>query len=72
MKIAQGVTPLRGVYIPHFEQISVKISVSGSYTLTVGPMGVKFGTEEGALPNFTPIGQLFAPAGRKTSKSASE
>jgi len=30
---------LRGVYIPHFDQISVKISVWGSYTLTVGPMG---------------------------------
>jgi len=41
--------PLRGIYIPHFDQISVKISVLGSYTLVVAPMGVKFGTEEGPL-----------------------
>ena len=39
--------PLRGVYIPHFDQISVKISVLGTHTLTVAPMGVKFGMEEG-------------------------
>jgi len=38
--------PMRGVYIQHFDQISVKISVLGSYTLTVAPMGVKFGTQE--------------------------
>ena len=38
-------TPLRGVYIPHFGQIWVKISILGSYTLVVAPMGVKFGTE---------------------------
>jgi len=49
--------PLWGVYIPHFDQISVKISVLGSYTLTVAPMGVKFGTKEGtSVPNFTLIG----------------
>jgi len=41
--------PLQGIYIPHFYQISVKISVLGSYTLTVAPMGVKFGTDEGTL-----------------------
>jgi len=40
---------MRGVYIPHFDQISVKISVLGSYTLTVAPMGVKFAVEEGTL-----------------------
>jgi len=40
-------TPLRGVYIPHFDQISVKISVLGSYTLIVALMGVKSGEEEG-------------------------
>jgi len=28
-------------------QISVKISVLRSYTLTVAPMGVKFGADEG-------------------------
>jgi len=39
--------PLQGVYILHFDQISVKISVLGWYTLIVVPMGVKFGTEEG-------------------------
>jgi len=38
-------TPLRGVYIPHFDQISIKISVLGSYTLVVAPMGLKFGVE---------------------------
>jgi len=27
--------------IPHFDQVSVKISVLGSYTLIVAPMGVK-------------------------------
>ena len=67
--------PLRGVYIPHFDQISVKISVLGSYTLTVAPMGVKCGMEEGtgdrrgpsgpfSMPNFTLIGatvQRVAP-----------
>jgi len=41
--------PLRGVYIPHFDQISVKISVLGTYTLIVSPMGVKFGVEEGTF-----------------------
>jgi len=39
-------TPLRGVYIPRFGQISVKFQLSRSYTLIVAPMGVKFGTEE--------------------------
>jgi len=29
VKIVQGIHPLRGVYIPHFDQISVKISVLG-------------------------------------------
>jgi len=37
--------PLPGVYIPHFDQISVKISVLGSYTFIVVLMGVKFGTD---------------------------
>jgi len=32
-------TPLQGGYIPDFDQISVKISVLGSYTLIVEPMG---------------------------------
>jgi len=43
-------TPLRGVCIPHFNQISVKkFQFWGSYTLIVALMGVKFGTEEGPL-----------------------
>jgi len=50
---------LQGVYIPHFDQISVKF---WSYALTVAPMGLKFGMEKGpskvpsCMPNFTPIG----------------
>ena len=68
MKIVQG------LYISHFDQISVKISVFGSYTLIVAPMWVIFGVEEGtsSTPNFTPSVQRVAPARRKTSKSASE
>ena len=49
MKIAQGVRPSRGVYIPQFDQISVKISVLESDTLTVAPMGVKFGEQQGTF-----------------------
>jgi len=41
--------PLRGVYIRDFGQIRVKISILGSYTLVVAPMGVKFGMEEGTF-----------------------
>ena len=46
--------PLWGVYTPHFDQISVKISVLGSYTVTVAPMGVKFGMEKGTHAKFHP------------------
>ena len=42
-------TPLRGVYIPDFGQIWVKISILGSYTLVVAPMGVKCGMEDGTF-----------------------
>jgi len=68
-----SVTPLRGVYIPHFDQISAKISLLGSYTFIVAPMGVKFGTEEGCQisPHRRNV-ERVAPAGRKTSKSAFE
>ena len=56
MKIVQGirgVTPLLGVYIPHFDQISVKVSVLDfSYTPVIAPMGVKFGTVEGTFGPF--------------------
>jgi len=62
-------TPLRGVYIPHFGQIRVKISVFGSYTLVVAPMGVKFGIEDpSSMPNFTPIGATCCPCGAKNLK----
>jgi len=46
-------TPLRGVYIPHFGQIGVKIQFWGSYTLVITPMGVKFGMEASvpSMPN---------------------
>jgi len=39
--------PLPGIYIPNFGKTSVKISVWGSYTLIIAPIGVKFGAEEG-------------------------
>ena len=67
-------TPLQGVYIPHFDQISVEISVLGSYTITVAPIGVKFGTSAPSpVPHFTPIGATVAPALRaKNLKSASK
>jgi len=39
VKIAQGIRSCGAFYIPHFYQISVKISVLGSYTLIVAPMG---------------------------------
>jgi len=68
---------LRGVYIPHFDQISVKISVLGSYTLIVAPMGVKFDVEEGTSHPPRQISphrscNAPAPAGWKPRKSASE
>jgi len=39
--------PLRDVYILHFGQILVKISILGVLHLVVAPVGVKFGMEEG-------------------------
>jgi len=73
--------PLRGIYIPDFDQISDKISVLGSYTLIVPPMGVKFGMEEGTFSpllrllhaKFYPIGAMRCPCrAKKNLKSASE
>ena len=59
-------TPLWGIYIPHFDQMSVKISVWGSHTLIVAQTGVKFGMEEGtSVPNFTPSVQRVALQGEK-------
>ena len=42
----------------------------GSYTVTVAPMGVKFGTDEGTspVPNFIPIGATCRPCGAKNLK----
>jgi len=59
--------------IPHFDQISVKISVLGSYTLIVAPMGVKFGMEDGTFglllsAKFHPIGATCCPCGVKKLK----
>ena len=62
-------TPLWGVYIPHFHQISVKISVWGSYTLIIAPIGVKFGVDEGTDPcQFHPVGAMCRPCGAKSLK----
>jgi len=58
-------TPLRGVSLPHFGQIWVKISILGVLHPCRWTDGVKFG--------FHPLSvQRVAPAGRKNSKSASE
>jgi len=59
-----GDTPLWGIYIPHFGQILVKISVFGVLHLVVAPMGVKFVMDEGTL--------TCHPCGAKNLKSASE
>jgi len=66
---------LRGVYIPYFDQISVKNFNFGVLYLIVAPMGVKFGVDKGteaSTPNFTSSMQRVAPMGQKNSKSASE
>jgi len=90
VKIAQGIRPLRGIYIPHFDQISVKISVLGvlyPYRCTDGgeiwhgggPLVLSSMWHGGGeLRSPTPCQisppsvQRVAPAGRKTSKPASE
>jgi len=58
-------TPLWGVYITHFGQISVKISVLGVLYPYRCTDGVKFGTEQGSVPNLTPIGATCRPWGAK-------
>jgi len=71
VKITQGICPC-GAFILHTLIKSVKISVLGSYTLIVAPMGVKLGMEEGevpsSMPNFTPIGATCRPYGAKNLK----
>jgi len=67
---------MRGVYIPHFDQILVEISGLGVLTLIAAPMGVKFDMEEGtfgrlrpkvpsSVLNFTPIGATCHPVSKK-------
>jgi len=69
---------MRGVYIPHFDQFSVKISVLGvlyPYRCTDGGEIWREGGDLGSPPLCQislPSVQRVAPAGRKTSKSASE
>ena len=64
-------TPLRGVYIPHFDQISLKISVLGVLYPNRCTDEVEI-WHEASLPNFIPSVQRAASAGRKKPKSASE
>jgi len=58
-----------GVYIPHFDQISVKISVLGVLYLNRCTYWGEIWYAKSPPP---PSVQRVAPAGRKTSKSASE
>jgi len=63
----------KGVYIPHFGQILVKISVLRVlYTLIVAPMGWNLARRR-PVPNkiSPPSVQRVAPQGRKTSRWAS-
>jgi len=65
-------TPLRGVYIPHLDQISVKISVLGLlYPNRCTDWGKIWRGGEDRQISLQSV-QRVALAGRKTSKSASE
>jgi len=71
--------PLRGVYIPHFDQILVKISVLGVLYPNRYTDGEKFSMEDPPPWRSPPLCQIsalslqrVAPVGRKTSKLASE
>jgi len=59
-------TPLWGVYIPHFDQISVKISV----LWVLYPNHCNDGGEiwHPSTPNFTPIGATCCPCRAKNLK----
>jgi len=71
MKIAKRDTPLWGVYMPHFDQISVKISV---LRLLYPNRFTDWGEiwHPPPWPTSPQSVRRVAPAGRKTSKSASE
>jgi len=69
--------PLRGVYIPHFDQISVKISVSGLLypnrctdwgEIWLGGGDFRRIEDPSSKPNFTPIGTTCRPCGAKNLK----
>jgi len=69
-------TPLRGVYIPHFDHISVKIAVLGVQYPYCRTNGVKFGKWDprhgggevsSPVPKLTPIGAT-CPCGAKNLK----
>jgi len=63
---------LWGVYIPHFDQISVKIPVLGVLYPIVAPMGRNMACRRGppsSMPNFTPIGAMCHPCGAKKTQN---
>jgi len=71
MKIYKGYASA-GVYVPHFDQILVKISVLGVLYRNCCTDG-KFGTEEGTIGSllrakFHPIGANCRPCGAKNLK----
>jgi len=64
-------TPLRGVYIPHFDQISVKTSVLGvlhPYCCTDGGEIWHGGGTFLLCAKFHPIGAMCRPCGAKNLK----
>ena len=67
MKIAQGLCPCGRLYFTFWSNLSKNLSF-GSCTLTIAPMGVKFGTDEWTMPNFTLIGATCRPWGAKNLK----
>ena len=72
-------TPLRVVSIPHFDQISVKISVLGllcpNRCTDWGEIwhgrGDHRGGDPSSMPNFTPIGATCRPCGSKKPQNRS-
>jgi len=60
-------TPLRSVYVPHIDQVLVKISVLGIQYPYHCTDGVTYGMAS-SMPNFIPSVQRVAPAGAKDLK----